>query len=77
MTPALASLGTFVPVPETARLRLRAPVLADFEARAAFIAIRSSRSIALGLRLGGEIDPGLPGVDPRDVVIRHDLRRAA
>lgn len=31
------------------------------------------RSIALGLRLGGVIDPDLPGVDPGDVVIRHDL----
>lgn len=32
------------------------------------------RSIALGLRLGGVRDPGLPGIDPGDVVIRHDLR---
>jgi len=32
------------------------------------------RSIALGLRLGGTIDPALPGIDPGDVVIRHDLR---
>lgn len=32
------------------------------------------RSIALGLRLGGVIDPSLPGIDPGDVVIRHDLR---
>lgn len=31
-------------------------------------------SLALGLRLGGIIDPSLPGVDPGDVVIRHDLR---
>ena len=36
----------------------------------------NARSIALGLRLGGvQIDA--PGVDPGDVVIRHDLRRAA
>ncbi len=34
----------------------------------------NTRSIALGLRLGGVIDPTLPGVDPGDVVIRHDLR---
>jgi RimJ/RimL family protein N-acetyltransferase len=33
----------------------------------------NDRSIALGLRLGGVIDPTLPGVDPTDVVIRHDL----
>ncbi len=35
----------------------------------------NARSIALGLRLGGVIDETLPGVDPTDVVIRHDLRR--
>lgn len=35
---------------------------------------RNSRSIALGLRIGGVIDPDLPGIDPGDVVIRHDLR---
>ena len=34
----------------------------------------NARSIALGLRLGGVIDPSLPGQDPTDVVIRHDLR---
>ena len=34
---------------------------------------RNERSIALGLRLGGVIDPCLPGIDPGDVVIRHDL----
>jgi RimJ/RimL family protein N-acetyltransferase len=34
----------------------------------------NARSVALGLRLGGVIDPTLPGVDPGDVVIRHDLR---
>ncbi len=34
----------------------------------------NARSIALGLRLGGVIDPTLPGIDPGDVVIRHDLR---
>lgn len=37
----------------------------------------NTRSIALGLRLGGVLDPSLPGVDPGDVVIRHDLQRAA
>jgi RimJ/RimL family protein N-acetyltransferase len=37
----------------------------------------NTRSIALGLRLGGVVDPSLPGIDPGDVVIRHDLRRAA
>ena len=37
----------------------------------------NARSIALGLRLGGVIDDGLPGIDPGDVVIRHDLLRAA
>jgi RimJ/RimL family protein N-acetyltransferase len=35
----------------------------------------NARSIALGLRLGGTIDQSLPGIDPGDVVIRHDLRR--
>jgi RimJ/RimL family protein N-acetyltransferase len=33
----------------------------------------NARSIALGLRLGGKIVDA-PGVDPGDVVIRHDLR---
>lgn len=37
----------------------------------------NTRSIALGLRLGGVIDPTLPGIDPTDVVIRHDLGAAA
>lgn len=37
----------------------------------------NARSIALGLRLGGVIDPSLPGIDPGDVVIRHDLARVA
>jgi RimJ/RimL family protein N-acetyltransferase len=37
----------------------------------------NTRSIALGLRLGGVIDATLPGIDPGDVVIRHDLRAAA
>lgn len=37
----------------------------------------NTRSIALGLRLGGVIDATLPGIDPDDVVIRHDLRRAS
>jgi RimJ/RimL family protein N-acetyltransferase len=36
----------------------------------------NTRSIALGLRLGGVI-ADVPGDDPTDVVIRHDLRRAA
>jgi len=36
---------------------------------------RNARSIALGQRLGGAIDPTLEGIDPGDVVIRHDLRR--
>lgn len=37
----------------------------------------NARSIALGLRLGGRIDPTRPGVDPGDVVIVHDLRGLA
>jgi RimJ/RimL family protein N-acetyltransferase len=37
----------------------------------------NARSIALGLRLGGVVDQSLPGIDPGDVVIRHDLRVAA
>ncbi len=37
----------------------------------------NAHSIALGLRLGGVIDPTLPGIDPGDVVIRHDLGGAA
>ena len=37
----------------------------------------NARSIAVGLRLGGVIDPSLPGVDPGDVVIRHTLRARA
>ena len=37
----------------------------------------NTRSIALGLRLGGVIDPDLFGSDPGDLVIRHDLRGAA
>ncbi|SEC32074.1 GNAT family N-acetyltransferase [Rhodobacter sp. 24-YEA-8] len=37
----------------------------------------NQRSIALGLRIGGVIDATLPGIDPGDVVIRHDLRVAA
>jgi len=35
----------------------------------------NTRSIALGLRLGGVIDPDAPGEDPGDVVIVHDLTR--
>jgi RimJ/RimL family protein N-acetyltransferase len=41
------------------------------------IAPANTRSIALGLRLGGVIDATLPGIDPGDVVIRHDLRGVA
>jgi RimJ/RimL family protein N-acetyltransferase len=37
----------------------------------------NARSIALGLRLGGVIDSTLPGSDPTDVVIRHDLQGLA
>jgi RimJ/RimL family protein N-acetyltransferase len=37
----------------------------------------NARSIALGLRLGGRIDPSREGTDPEDVVIVHDLRGAA
>jgi RimJ/RimL family protein N-acetyltransferase len=36
----------------------------------------NARSIALGLRLGGQIVDG-PVIDPGDVVIAHDLRRLA
>ena len=36
----------------------------------------NTRSIALGLRLGGVIVDA-PGIDPTDVVIRHDLRGLA
>ena len=37
----------------------------------------NARSIALGLRLGGVIDPSRPGQDDTDVVMFHDLRRLA
>jgi RimJ/RimL family protein N-acetyltransferase len=37
----------------------------------------NTRSIALALRLGGVIDHSLSGIDPGDVVIRHDLKGAA
>lgn len=37
----------------------------------------NARSIALGLAVGGRIDASRPGVDAGDVVIVHDLRRAA
>jgi RimJ/RimL family protein N-acetyltransferase len=37
----------------------------------------NARSIALGLRLGGRIDESLPGIDPGDVVIAHDLGKIA
>lgn len=37
----------------------------------------NARSIRLGLRLGGVIDRALPGQDPTDVVIRHDLGKVA
>lgn len=42
-----------------------------------YIDAGNARSIALGLRLGGVIDPTRPGIDLGDVVIRHDLRGAA
>ena len=38
---------------------------------------QNTRSIALGKRLGGVLDPSIPGADPGDVVIRHDLRSFA
>lgn len=41
-----------------------------------YIGAENARSIALGLRLGGVIDENLPGSEPGDVVIRHDLERA-
>jgi RimJ/RimL family protein N-acetyltransferase len=37
----------------------------------------NARSIALGLRLGGVLRPDLPGSEPGDVVILHDLRGLA
>ncbi len=37
----------------------------------------NARSIALGLRLGGVIDPEAEGESPGDVVIVHDLRGLA
>ncbi|MCB2129927.1 MAG: GNAT family N-acetyltransferase [Rhodobacteraceae bacterium] len=37
----------------------------------------NARSIALGQRLGGTIDPDGKGTDPGDVVIVHDLRGLA
>jgi RimJ/RimL family protein N-acetyltransferase len=39
----------------------------------------NARSVALALRLGGTavIDDAYPGIDPGDVVIRHDLRGTA
>ena len=37
----------------------------------------NDRSIALGQRLGGVIDPDAMGEDPGDVVIVHDLTRVA
>ncbi len=37
----------------------------------------NDRSIALGLKLGGVIDPSIPGTDPGDVVIVHDIRGLA
>ena len=42
-----------------------------------YIDPRNERSIALGLRLGGVIDPNAMGEDPGDVVIVHDLGRVA
>jgi len=49
----------------------------DWDHITSIIAPANARSIALGLRLGGVIDPDLPGIDPGDVVIRHDLRRVS
>lgn len=37
----------------------------------------NDRSIALALKLGGVIDPTIPGNDPGDVVIVHDIRGLA
>jgi RimJ/RimL family protein N-acetyltransferase len=37
----------------------------------------NARSVALGLRLGGVIDPDAVGEDPGDVVIVHNLRGLA
>ncbi|XDA99149.1 GNAT family N-acetyltransferase [Sulfitobacter sp. LCG007] len=37
----------------------------------------NDRSIALGLRIGGHIDPDAQGEDPGDVVIVHDLAKVA
>jgi len=33
----------------------------------------NARSLVLARRLGGVVDPDLPGIDPGDVVFRHDL----
>lgn len=52
--------------------RLRAAT--DWPHITSIIEPANARSIALGLRLGGVIDQTLPGIDPWDVVIRHDLR---
>ena len=41
-----------------------------------YIGPRNQRSIALALRLGGQ-RAALPGADPTDVVITHDLRALA
>ncbi len=41
-----------------------------------FIDPRNSRSIALGQRLGGRIDPDRAAPEPKDVVIVHDLAHA-
>jgi len=35
----------------------------------------NARSIALGLRLGGAVEPGARGTDPGDVVVVHDLSK--
>lgn len=42
-----------------------------------YIDPRNARSIALGLRIGGVIDPEAPREDPEDVVIVHQLNRKA
>lgn len=77
-----AELGWFV-VPEAegkgyAREAARAVMLwardrLGFTRLVNYIDPANERSIALGLRLGGVIDPSLPGEDESDVVIRHDL----
>jgi RimJ/RimL family protein N-acetyltransferase len=82
----MPELGWFVlPVAEGRSVAFEAATAVLAWARASFdwpfvpnyIDAANARSIALGLRLGGVIDPTLPGIDPGDVVIRHDLRVTA